>query len=102
LLHLQRFRGDKIVGWTAVVLSVAILSFWAFWGINENFHEGWYDRNVWKNVALMSIQYLSPVLILLFPTLIALKWPRWSVVVFSVLAILSGGSLAFETVSPPE
>lgn len=95
MLPLQQFRWDRIAGWAAVILSVTILCFWAFWGINENFHEGWYDRNVWKNVALMFIQYLSPVLILLLPTLAALKWPRWSLVFFSVPAVMVWGFFGF-------
>jgi len=32
----------QIAGWIAVGLSAAITCFWAFWGIIENFHEGWY------------------------------------------------------------
>ena len=32
----------QIVGWIAVGLSTAITCFWAFWGIAENFHEGWW------------------------------------------------------------
>ncbi len=88
MLYLQRLRWDRIVGWAAVGLSVAMLCFWAFWGVNENFHEGWYFRSLWQNVGLMVIQYLSPALILLLPTLAALQWPRWSLVSFSVPAIL--------------
>jgi hypothetical protein len=32
----------QIAGWIAVSLSIVITCFWAFWGIIENFHEGWY------------------------------------------------------------
>jgi hypothetical protein len=84
----QQFRWDRIAGWAAVAISVAILCFWASWGSIENFHEGWYYRSFWQNAALMLIQYLSPTLILMLPTLAALKWPRWSLVFFSVLAIM--------------
>ena len=33
--------------------------FWAFWGIIENFHEGWYFDSTWSNLAPMFGQYLS-------------------------------------------
>ncbi|MBC8350439.1 MAG: hypothetical protein H8E66_00525 [Planctomycetes bacterium] len=43
-------KWHRIVGWIAVVLSTAITCFWAFWGIIENFHEGWYFESVWSNL----------------------------------------------------
>jgi hypothetical protein len=95
MLRLQQFHWDKITGWAAVVISITILCFWAFWGINENFHEDWYYHNVWQNVGWMLVQYLSPVLILLLPVLAALKWPRWSLVFLSVLAVVVLGFFGF-------
>ena len=32
----------QVIGWIAVAISTIITCFWAFWGIIENFHEGWY------------------------------------------------------------
>jgi hypothetical protein len=58
-------RASRIVGWIAVLLSTAIASFWAFWGIIENFHEGWYFESIWPNLGLMIVQYLSVMLIFL-------------------------------------
>ncbi|MDR3714065.1 MAG: hypothetical protein P4L51_14695, partial [Puia sp.] len=46
------------LGWIAVSISTALACFWALWGINENFHEGWYFDSVWRNVGLMMVQYL--------------------------------------------
>jgi hypothetical protein len=52
----QRHR--QFLGWTAVGLSTLAACFWAFWGIIENFHEGWYHRSLWANLGLMLAQYL--------------------------------------------
>jgi len=53
----------QIAGWIAVCLSTVITCFWAFWGIIENFHEGWNDESMLSNVGLMIVQYLTPMLI---------------------------------------
>nr|NIV28242.1 DUF1566 domain-containing protein [Anaerolineae bacterium] len=62
----------RIVGWIAVGLSTAITCFWAFWGIAENFHEGWYYESLLSNLGLMFAQYLSPMLIFLAVTLVSI------------------------------
>ncbi|MDJ0635985.1 MAG: hypothetical protein QNJ34_22555 [Xenococcaceae cyanobacterium MO_188.B29] len=67
---------DKVVGWIAVGISIAIACFWAFWGIIENFHEGWYYQSLLRNVGLMLLQYLSPVLIFIGVTLVSIYYPR--------------------------
>ena len=66
----------KIIGWVAVGLSTVITCGWAFWGIIENFHEGWYFESLWMNLGMMFVQYLSPMLIFLGVTLISIFWPR--------------------------
>ena len=66
----------KVAGWIAVGLSIAITCFWAFWGIIENFHEGWYFASLLSNVGLMFIQYLSPMLIFMGVALVSIHWPR--------------------------
>ncbi|HWR52775.1 MAG TPA: hypothetical protein VN428_16815 [Bryobacteraceae bacterium] len=77
-------------GWTAVVLSTIVISFWAFWGAAEAFHEGWYHRSLWLNLGLTFIQYLSPSLVLLLPVALALRWPRAALPLFFVLAVAVG------------
>jgi hypothetical protein len=59
-----------------VGFSVIITCFWAFWGIIENFHEGWYYPDLLSNVGLMLVQYLSPMLVFMALTLISISWPR--------------------------
>ena len=75
-----------LVGWLAVALSTSIASFWAFWGIIENFHEGWFHESLLLNVGLMFAQYLSPVIIFVSLTLLAIAFPR----VGSVAHVLAG------------
>ncbi|MCD6287271.1 MAG: DUF1566 domain-containing protein [Anaerolineae bacterium] len=79
----------QTVGWVAVGLSITITCVWAFWGIIENFHEGWYYESLQSNVGLMFVQYLSPMLIFMGVTLISVLWPRFGGgmhVIFAVLA----------------
>ncbi len=58
-------------------LSIVITCFWAFGGIIENFHEGWYYESLLSNVGLMFVQYLSPMLIFMGVTLTSISWPRF-------------------------
>lgn len=73
-----RSATQQILGWIAVALSTLLACFWAFWGINENFHEGWYDPSLLRNLALMLVQYLSPVLIVILISAASLRWPRFA------------------------
>ena len=67
---------DQKVGWLAVALSTVVTCFWAFWGIVENFHEGWYHTSLLANVGLMLLQYLSPMLVFMGVALVSITWPR--------------------------
>jgi hypothetical protein len=62
-------------GWLAVVLSTALSAFWAAWGSIENFHEGWYYRDTWRNLTLMAVQYLPWMFVPMVAGLLAL-WRR--------------------------
>jgi hypothetical protein len=66
----------QVAGWLAVALSTLIACVWAFWGIIENFHEGWFYDSLLRNVGLMFFQYLSPMIIFLSLTLLAIALPR--------------------------
>ena len=72
----KQLKKQKIMGWIAVGLSTVITCGWAFWGIIENFHEGWYFESWWSNLGMMFVQYLSPMIIFMGVTLISLFWPR--------------------------
>ena len=69
-------RTRMAIGWAAVAGSILISSGFAFWGINENFHEGWYHHHLGNNLAMMFGQYLSPVLLFVVAALLAIRW-RW-------------------------
>jgi hypothetical protein len=86
--HLDKRR---VLGWIAVGLSTAITCFWAFWGIVENFHEGWYYESLLSNVGLMFVQYLSPMFIFMALTLISILWPRAGGALHAILALLVVG-----------
>lgn len=79
----------KVVGWIAVGLSTAITCIWAFWGIIETFHEGWYYESLLSNVGLMFVQYLGPMLIFMGVTLISILWPRFGGGLHVIFALLA-------------
>lgn len=71
-----RHHTVRVTGWIAVAISAFFVCFWAFWGAVENFHEGWYYRSFWMNVAMMLAQYLSPALMFALGAIIAVSRPR--------------------------
>src|SRR5687767_2112759 len=82
----DRWTGRRLLGWLAVALSTSIASVWAFWGIIENFHEGWFHESLLSNVGLMFVQYLSPAIIFVSLTLLGIAFPR----IGSVAHLLAG------------
>jgi len=80
-----------IIGWISISISIMLICMWAFWGIIENFHEGWYFDNFFKNIGLMFIQYLSPLIITTVLTLISIKNNK----IGALLFITSGIVLSF-------
>jgi len=87
----------RVLGWIAVGISTLLTSVWAFWGIIENFHEGWYFRSLTFNLGLMFVQYLSPMLLFLTITLLSIFWHRIGGGLHIFLAIT--GVFIFETFS---
>ena len=86
---MKQFDKRLIMGWIAVSLSIVIACFWAFWGIVENFHEGWYSKSLLSNLGLMFAQYLSPMLIFMGATLISIYWPRIGGGLHGTIALLA-------------
>lgn len=80
---------SRLIGWIVVVLSTAMASFWAFWGIIENFHEGWYFESIWSNLGLMLVQYLSPMLVFLALGAASIVWHRVGSMLHMGLAVLA-------------
>ena len=79
------------MGWIAVGVSTIITCFWAFWGIIENFHEGWYFESLLSNLGLMFAQYLSPMLAFMLVALVSIFWPRIGGGLHVTLALLAIG-----------
>jgi hypothetical protein len=87
---MKQFDKRKILtGWIAVGLSTVITCIWAFWGIVENFHEGWHYESFLSNLGLMFVQYLSPMLIFMGVTLISIYWRRFGVGLHILMALLA-------------
>jgi hypothetical protein len=84
----QQVCKRRLVGSIAVALSTAITCIWAFWGIIENFHEGWYYESAMMNVGMMFAQYLSPMLIFMALAATSIWRPRVGAVLHVVLALV--------------
>jgi hypothetical protein len=83
-----RWSKQQVLGWLAVASSTSIASFWAFWGIIENFHEGWFHESLLLNVGLMFLQYLSPVIIFVSLTLLAIAFPRLGSIAYALVGLV--------------
>ena len=77
------------MGWTAVTVSMILSSFWAFWGITETFHEGWYYESLLSNLGLTFAQYLSPMLVFMGVSLVSIYWSRLGGALHVILALLA-------------
>ena len=86
---MKQYDWRQIAGWIAVGLSTLITCFWAYWGIIENFHEGWYFDYWLSNVGLMFAQYLSPMLIFMVVTVMSIFWPRIGGSIHVILALFA-------------
>jgi hypothetical protein len=84
---MTRFSKRQVAGWIAVGLSTLIACFWAVWGTIENFHEGWFHNSLLLNIGLMFLQYLSPMIIFLSLTLLAITFPRIGGTAYALVGI---------------
>lgn len=80
------FRKNTLA-WVAVFISALFANLWAYWGINENFHEGWYFERFWDNVAMMFGQYLLMPMGFMFLATVSIKWNKAGAVLHIFLAI---------------
>lgn len=74
-----------ISGWAALLILTLFASVWGYWGMIENFYEGWYYESSWMNLKLMFYQYLSPVFIFLLLGILVIYLKRWSVLFILLL-----------------
>lgn len=76
-----------IIGWVTFSISVLTACFWAYWGIIENFHEGWYHASFKQNILLMFFQYLAPVIITITLSLLAILNNKLGAIIFLAVGI---------------
>jgi hypothetical protein len=86
-----KMKVKNAIGWISVSISILTACFLAYWGIIENFHEGWYYTSFLKNIGLMLIQYLSPMIITISLTLVSIRQNKFGALLF----IIIGGILSF-------
>ena len=69
---------QKIPGYLAIGVLIALTTFWTYWGLGEAFHEGWWGA--WYN----PLPYLAPAAALLVLTIVGIRWPRrggWAIII---------------------
>ena len=89
-------RTRKIIGWITLSIATLTACFWAYWGIIENFHEGWYHSSWKQNLLLMFFQYLSPLVITIALSILAIFNHKIGAIVFLVVGVF----LAYKVNNP--
>lgn len=69
-------RMPRVIGWIAVGISAIFICIWTYWGIIENFHEGWYSESVWENLFMLFLQYLLVTMVFCGLAVVAIRWRR--------------------------
>ena len=82
-------KAANAIGWGAVALVTFASALWAFWGINEAFHEGWCKPLLWMRL-LQVLAYIGPATVLVIFTVLGIRWPR----VGATLFVLAGVAIA--------
>ena len=73
---MENLKRKKVLGWVAVGVSAIFANLWSYWGIIENFHEGWYFNGFWNNVLMMFGQYLLMPIGFMLLALLSIKWNK--------------------------
>lgn len=74
----KKSNADRLPGWIAQGLLIAITAAWCYWSFGEMYHEGWWGAFYHKLV------YLIPAAGFLLLTLLGIKWPKvggWLIIV---------------------
>lgn len=80
-------KTKNILGWIAIGFSLVISSFWAYWGINESFHEGWHMGTLWKNIG-GAFAYLIPMFVTIAISIYALISPTGGGLIYFAFGII--------------
>lgn len=83
----------------AVGLSLIVCCLWAFWGIIENFHEGWHSPKLGQNI-LGALRYLAPMFITLAISIYAILSPIGGGIIFIGIGVIF--SIWFYTLWQPK
>lgn len=83
-------RAPEVRGWIALGIGTAIAALWAFWGILENFHEGWWTPGLGSRV-LGFLAYMSPMLLCMAMLAAAILHPKVGGALYFLLGALFTG-----------
>lgn len=83
---MERRRCSRALGWIAAGISAVFTGVWAYWGIVENFHEGWYSKSLLENLGMTFFQYLSVPLVFMLLGMLSLRWPKVGLGVHALMA----------------
>jgi len=86
---MEKMNLRKVVGWITAAISLLIIAFWSYWGINEAFHEGWYQTSLLQNLSMTFVQYLSIPIIFLVLALVAMSYKRIGFGLFIISGIFA-------------
>jgi hypothetical protein len=64
------------LGWLGVALTVIFTNVWTYWGIIENFHEGWYSKSLLENLLMLLVQYLLLGIVFIVLAVFSIVKPR--------------------------
>ena len=85
----MNIKTKKGIGYLTVIITLIIISFWSYWGINEAFHEGWYHVSLIQNIMLTFVQYLLIPILFIVITVIAVNHRRTGASMFIILGIFA-------------
>jgi hypothetical protein len=88
-------KAPNLVGWLNVALVTLVSGWWAFWGANEAFHEGWWKPYLWMRL-LQVAAYLGPATVICGLTAIGLRWPRLGAVLFVLVGLTIGALIIYD------
>jgi hypothetical protein len=72
----RKDKARRVVGWIAVGITAVYTNLWTYWGIVENFHEGWYSTSIFENLLMLFIQYLLFTIAFVVLALVSIRWPK--------------------------
>ncbi len=90
-----QMKRELNIGWTATILSTIVASWWAFWGANENFHEGWWVPEL--HIRLLgTLAYLAPMLISMGLAVISIWRPKVGAVLMFLFGLFFTGFIIYQ------